>query len=220
MVAVDPACHNEVIGRGFSMSTVELMQPLDFFRTQVCAAASNLQVELDSSLEFYLVNLLCEFINPALLHIEPDINVLDTPLAFILKKAVESTPDTQIKVYKRLGDTSLYIAGYFQDYFNRKTYDVGYYISMGSAAYGKTSVLMRSQRNDTHFAQMYAGLSQDFRKLVAILAQVASTMTPHQQPDLLQTYLNWQQTQSESLRRTLDEHDILPVPLGSSKDPQ
>jgi hypothetical protein len=103
------------------MNTVEILSPQDFFRDQVTNAAQSLKLQLNDDIEFYLVNLLCEFINPAQLNIDDDMAVLDTPLAFMLKKAVESSPDIQIKVYKRLGDTSLYFAGYFQDFFNRKT---------------------------------------------------------------------------------------------------
>lgn len=201
------------------MSELALLKPIDFFRDQVCSAAESLRLELEDELEFYLVNLLCDFINPAQLQIDETMDVLGTPLAFMLKKALESGPDTQIKVYKRLGDTSLYFAGYFQDYFNRRTYDAGYYIAMGAAAYEKTSLLMRNHKNDPHFAQIYSGLSQEFRKLVAILSAVSESAIPLSKRDLLATYTRWQQTQSESLRKILEEQGI-PLPPHIVKDQQ
>lgn len=201
------------------MNTVQLVSPRDYFRDQVCSAAQTLKLQLDGDVEFYLVNLLCEFINPAQLSIDEDMAVLDTPLAMMLKKAVESSPDIQIKVYKRLGDTSLYFAGYFQDFFNRKTYDVGYYINMGAAAYGQTSALMRSHKNDSHFSKIYLSMAQDFRSLVNIVAEVSESTPLSKDRDLLTTYTRWQQTQSSKLRRILEEEGIIPVPL-SNKDPQ
>jgi len=210
----------EEIGKGKSyMNTVELVNPLDFFRDQVCNATQSLKLQLDGDIEFYLVNLLCDFINPAHMNIDEGMTVLDTPLALMLKKALESTPDIQIKVYKRLGDTSLYFAGYFQDYFNRKTYDVSYFIDMGAAAYGQTSALMRSHKNDTHFSKIYLSLSQEFHKLVNIVAEVSESTPLARKRDLLTTYDRWQQTHSEKLRRILEEGGIIPVPL-NNKDPQ
>lgn len=196
------------------MSTVALLSPRDFFRTQVCDASKALNLELNQEVEFYVVNLLCDFINPEHLTIDKELNVLDTPLALMLKKAFESGPDTQIKVLKRLGDTSLYFAGYFQDYFNRKTFDVGYYIDMGTNAYEQTSHLLRSHKNDTHFAQVYALLSQEFRKLVTILTEVAENLFASRSQDVLETYVKWQQTQSEKLRKILEEKGVQPVFLG------
>lgn len=199
------------------MSGVSLLHPRDFFREQVCSATAELRIELEEHLEFYLVNLLCEFINPAQLQIDENMDVLDTPLALMLKKALESTPDTQIKVYKRLGDTSLYVAGYFQDFFNRRTYDADYYIAMGAAAYEKTSLLMRTHRNDPNFASIYACLSQDFRKLVTIIGLVAETISPAQPRDLISTFVRWQQAPSEKLRKALEEQGV-PLPLIQPKD--
>jgi hypothetical protein len=201
------------------MNTVEIQSPVDFFRDQVTNAAQSLQLRLNDDIEFYLVNLLCEFINPAQLNIDEDMAVLDTPLAFMLKKAIESTPDIQIKVYKRLGDTSLYFAGYFQDYFARKSFDVSYYINMGAAAYNQTSTLMRTHKNDRHFSQVYLSMAQDFRSLVNLVAEVSESTPLARNRDLLTTYNRWQHTQSGTLRKILEEEGINPVPF-PNKDPQ
>jgi hypothetical protein len=201
------------------MNTVELVSPLDFFRDQVTNAAQSLKLQLNDDIEFYLVNLLCEFINPAQLSIDEDMAVLDTPLALMLKKALESSPDTQIKVYKRLGDTSLYLAGYFQDYFNRKTFDVGYYINMGAAAYNQTSTLMRTHKNDSHFSKVYLSMAQDFRSLVNLVAEISESTPLASKRDLLTTYTRWQHTQSGKLRKILENEGITPIAL-LNKDPQ
>ncbi len=192
------------------MSTLTLLSPQDFFRTQVSDAAKALELELDQDIEFYLVNLLCEFIDPSRLAIDSE-NVLDTPLAILMKKALESSPDHQIKVLKRLGDTSLYVSGYFQDCFKRKAVDVSYYIDMGSVAYGHTAHLMKSYRNDSHFSRMYATLAQEFKTLVALITEVAETLLVSRNDDLLDTYIKWQNTQSVKLRKILEERGLQPV---------
>lgn len=201
------------------MTTVEIVSPAAYFRDRVNSASQTLKLELDGEIEFYLVNLLCEFINPAQLALDSNMDVLDTPLALMLKKALESTPDMQIKVYKRLGDTSLYFAGFFPDFFHRKSYDLGYYIEMGAAAYEQTSALMRSHKNDRHFSKIYSGLAQDFHKLVSIVSEIAESKPVTQDRDLLATYMRWQHTQSETLRRVLEEEGIIPL-QSQNKDPQ
>ena len=42
-----------------------VVKPHEFFREKVSAAMANQKVEVDDDVEFYVVNLLCEFIDPA-----------------------------------------------------------------------------------------------------------------------------------------------------------
>lgn len=192
------------------MSQLTLLSPQDFFRTQVCDASRSLAITLPHDIEYYLVNLLCEFINPMAMHIAQE-NVFNKPLALLMAKAMESSPDEQIKVLKRLGDTSLYVSGYFQDCFKRKVVDVSYYIDMGSVAYGHAAQLMRSYRNDRHFSEIYSTLAQEFRKLVAVITEIAETLLVSRSDDLLNTYIKWQNTQSVKLRKILEERGVEPV---------
>lgn len=192
------------------MSQLTLLSPQDFFRTQVSEAARSLSLELPSDIEFYLVNLLCEFINPSAMKLNEE-NVFDTPLALLMAKAMESPPDDQIKVLKHLGDTSLYISGYFQDCFKRKSVDVSYYIDMGSVAYGHTAHLMKTHKFDNHFSRMYQKLSQEFRKLVQVITEIADTLLASRSDDLLGIYIKWQNTQSVKLRKILEEKGFEPV---------
>jgi hypothetical protein len=196
------------------MSQLALLNPQDFFRTQVCEASKSLSITLPSEIEFYLVNLLCEFINPNAMSVDEE-NVLDKPLALMLAKAMESSPDGQIKRLKRLGDTSLYVSGYFQDCFKRKTVDISYYIDMGSVAYDQTAQLMKSYKNDTHFSNIYRLLAQEFRRLVAVITEISETLLLSRSDDLLNTYVKWQNTQSLRLRKVLEERGVLPTLLNT-----
>lgn len=192
------------------MNQVTLLTPQDFFRTQVTEASKTLGLSLSGDIEFYLVNLLCDFISPDTMHLDHK-NVFNTPLALMMAKAFESPPDDQIKVLKRLGDTSLYVSGYFQDCFKRKAVDVSYYIDMGSVAYGHTAQLMKSYRGDNHFSKIYATLSNDFKRLVAVITEIAETLLVGRPEDLLNTYIKWQNTQSVRLRKILEEQGIDPI---------
>src|SRR5688572_23703950 len=97
-----------------------MVRPQEFFRERVVEAKTQLKVEVPDEVEFYLVNLLCEFINPARIEtVAGELSALDTPLAIMYKQAVEAPPSQRLRIYKYLGDTSLYISGFFQDFFNR-----------------------------------------------------------------------------------------------------
>lgn len=196
------------------MSILELVHPADFFRSKISSAATSLNLQLKDEIEFYLVNLLCEFIQPDQLAVD-EIDLLDTPLALIYKKALESSPDMQIKIYKRLGDTSLYIAGYFQDSLNRKTVDASYYITMGSSAYLKISNIIRDRHGEARFTSIYAELAKEFKNLVNLVMEVSEDIPTDAHRNLLAIYERWHRTGSQKLRRILEEQGITPIPTSS-----
>lgn len=189
------------------------VKPQEFFREKITAAIAKQKVKVTDDVEFYLVNLLCEFIVPGKLEtVAGELNAMETPLALMLKNALEAPPATQLRIYKYLGDTSLYFAGFFQDYFNRKAFDINYYIALGSAAYGNVSSLMRDQHSDEHFSQMYGSLGEKFRLMVEIVAEASEMPGNIQALDILAIYDRWNRTNSERLRKKLNEQGIIPLP--------
>ncbi len=63
----------------------------------------------------------------------------------------------------------------FRDYFNRKTFDVGYYIDMGSLAYGNVSTLMRAKNEHK---RVYSELSKNFTVMVDVVQKYQKVMFP------------------------------------------
>lgn len=188
------------------MTIVDLIKPNDFFRSKVSSASEELNIELSTDLEFYLVNLLCDFIEPQSLTLG-NMNLLDTPLAIIYKEALESSPQMQLKMYKKLGDLSLYVAGYFHNSLQRKAVGRSYYISMGSSAYQKMSSIMKVRHNEAHFTDMYSNLSKEFKQLVQVVTKV-STEIPIESHNLLKIYEKWCNNQSETLKEYLQNEGI------------
>jgi hypothetical protein len=189
------------------------IRPEEYFREKVVTALQSLKVEVNDEIEFYIVNLLCEFIDPKRLSSPGDgLSVLETPLAMMLKQAMEAPPTRKVKLYKGLGDTSLYFAGFFQDYFNNKTFDVSYYITLGTTAYNTIAALMRDVHRDEHFTAVYGALAQKFESLVEVVAEVSEQPGGKEtSKDLLALYDRWTKSNSERLRRTLEKHGIMPT---------
>lgn len=189
-----------------------LASPHEFFRDKIAEAATNQKVTISDEVEFYLVNLLCDFIAPKNLEtFHGQYSALDTPIAILLKEAGEAPPTYQAKVYKYLGDTSLYLAGFFQDYFNRKSYDINYYIDMGQVAYSNVSTIMRDQHGDKHFSGMYGTLSNQFKTLVEVVAEVSETPESAGATDILSLYDRWTRTNSDRILRILQNAGISPI---------
>lgn len=191
-----------------------LINPTEFFREKVSSAIDNQKLSLNEEIEFYLVNLLCDFINPEKMNsVLQEMDVLETPLALILKKAMESPKhEEKIRLFKVLGDTSLYVSGYFQDFFNRKTYDVDYYISLGSSAYDYVFSLSRGgYGKEKQLPRIYQDLSENFPYLVEVLAEVADLLGHTGNADLLALYDRWTKNQSERLFKKLQESGIEPI---------
>jgi len=188
-----------------------LINPREYFKGEVNRASKSLKVCLGEEMEFYVVNLLCDFINPQKINESMgDESILGTPLAMLMKKAHEAEYDDQkITTFKRLGDASLYIAGYFQDYFNRKTFDIKYYIDMGSIAYGSVSNLIRKRKDQE---TVYSELSDHFSQLVDLVAEVSEdSRMGTKDSNILSIYDRWNRTNSARLRKILEEAGIDPV---------
>lgn len=185
-----------------------------FFHERITDASKQLKVKLDDNVEFYLVNLLTEFINPERLNqdFQPQTDVLGTPLVFLLKQTVEAPESKRPLMYRRLGDTSLYIAGYFQDYFNAKSFDINYFITMGASAYNQAALLLKTQaKENAQHPETLETLSRNFMQAVDIVAQASDTAATPKATDILHIYDRWNRCGSDRLRNLLLEHGITPI---------
>lgn len=183
-------------------------EPLDYFRELVVGALERQRVKALPETEFYLVNLLNQFMTTDRLYArDAEGGVRDEPLALMMKEALEQPEaDSQKQLFRHVGDLSLYIAGYFQDSLLRKLVDVDYYIGMGGSAYLKVASLA----GEATVADMYGELAGGFGRFVDVLAEVSDRTSVPREQDLLRQYELWVRTRSERAARKLQEAGILP----------
>lgn len=187
------------MGDGKSALTL-VTQPQDYFRELVTDALGRQKVSAQPETEFYLVNLLNQFMKTERLYPQE-------PLALMVKEALEEPiPAARSARFKYIGDVSLYVGGYFQDSLNRKLVDVDYYIDMG-AAY--TQVAARCSEEEI-LREVYQELASKFASFVEVFADVSEKTTPRSEKDLLRLYELWVRTRSERAARALQEAGILP----------
>ena len=127
---------------------LDFTSPQEFFHNELKSAQEASKKSLSQDLEFYVVNLLCTFIVPEKLVLsDGEYNPLNTPLAILFQKAVDAPVEERLRILKSVGDTSLYLSGFFQDYFNRKTFSLDYFVSVGVSAYSNVSNITRVSKN-------------------------------------------------------------------------
>ena len=92
-------------------------------------------------------------------------------MAVLLCRAQEAEPSEAVRIYKHMGDSSLYLSGFFQEAVERTAVNVDYYMSMGGSAYASVAGLMRPMAASS--SALFAELSDRFCELVDLLAAVS-----------------------------------------------
>ncbi len=192
---------------------IAVMNLQEFFRDSVQRALAHQHVEVDAHTEHYLVSMLTRFADASELHQGPGSARTARPLAFLLADAVNaSDPIEQRNRMQRLGDVSLFMAGFFAQSFARRLVDVDYCIGMGGRAYGCLADSWRGRKRGAAFSLLFAELAGKFQRLVDVLNEVADTAKPVSDHDVLRLYEIWHKTSSPRARHLLDRRGITPVP--------
>ncbi len=179
----------------------------EFFKALLDDVIRRHPVEVAEPTEFYLVNLLSDFATSDRLFTENTEGGRDhEPLAVLYHRALQQERDEQIRTLRRLGDVSLYKAGFFSESLRQGAVGPDYYIQMGSASYGQVAAL--SPRSS--FAEVYRELQQKFSALVAVLEEIAARNLAATGPaGALRVYESWVRTGSERLEKVLVDAGLL-----------
>ena len=138
----------------------------EYFRDSLHSALEHQHVEVGGETEQYVVNLLTLFAHSdALFEQTPD-GARIRPLVVMLADALEArTAQERCAGLQRLGDVSLFVAGFFAQGFARKLIDIDYHIAMGGRAYGTLSEAVRRSRRAA-LGPVFGELAAQFQQLV------------------------------------------------------
>jgi hypothetical protein len=191
----------------------------EFFRDALHDALSHQHVAVEDQTEHYVVNLLTLFSKPDALY-ERQPNEISRarlkPLVVMLGEALEApTHEARCRGLQRLGDVSLFIAGFFSAGFARKLVDVDYHIAMGGRAYGTLAETCPPARGRT-LRQVFGELAAKFVPVVDALNEISESSYQHSDRDRLRLYELWVKTGSERSRRLLRKLGIEPAPAARS----
>jgi hypothetical protein len=192
----------------------------EFFRESLHSALTHQRVAVDDQTEHYVVNLLTLFARSEELYSRDESGVRLKPLVVMLTEALEArSPGDRRRGLQRLGDVSLFVAGFFARSFARKLIDVDYHIAMGGRAYASlaTSLVRGPGRV---LGQVFAELADKFQPMVDALNEVSETSYRHSDRDILRLYELWLKTGSQRSYQILQRLgvDPTPVPCASSRN--
>ena len=168
----------------------------EYFKDALHGALESQQLSVEGQTEHYVVNLLTLFArSEALFERTPEGPRLK-PLVVMLSEALEARcADDRNRNLQRLGDVSLFVAGFFAQSFARKLIDIDYHIAMGGQAYGVLAETLSRGRGRV-LGNVFAELSAKFQPMVDALNELAETAYTHSDKDILRLYEIWLKTGS------------------------
>ncbi len=184
----------------------------EFFRDSVTDAMDRQQLDADEHTAFYVVNLLTLFARSEALFDDTADGRELTPVAKVLAASVDAASDAEREyALQRVGDVSLFIAGFFGEGLAAKLVGVDYYVRMGGAAYHTLAATSDKSIRGAALSQVFGELSEKFQRFVDVLAEIRdSAASDH---DILRLYDNWQRTGSARAARLLRGLGIEPTPV-------
>ncbi|HEV2228918.1 MAG TPA: hypothetical protein VGR86_08165 [Steroidobacteraceae bacterium] len=186
----------------------------EFFRDSLHGALQRQQVAVEDQTEHYVVNLLTLFARSEALYEGPPGCVRLKPLVVMLCEALEApTPAERHRALQRLGDVSLFVAGFFARSFAARLVDVDYHIAMGGRAYGELAHSIARGRGRV-LAAVFAELSEKFQPLVDALNDISETSYRHTARDILRLYELWLKTGSARCYSILARLGVEPTRAG------
>jgi len=170
----------------------------EFFHEVVTEAIEEVDLDASEPASWYLVGLLGDMSRA---------RIPDEPFGPKLA-APPADPGERMRSLKQIGDTSLYVAGFFAESLSRSLVDVDYYVGLGQSAYGQLARTFAGQRSLT---EVYEELADKFPKFVDVLAEVRKK-TDFATPDVGKLYEMWLRTRDEWLEKKLRAAGILVDP--------
>jgi len=180
----------------------------EFFKLLVGEVVRRQRVSLEEVTEFYVVNLLSEYAEAGKLFTHELEGRRDTePLALLYHRALQQDRDEKIRTLRRLGDVSLYTAGFFQPSLKDRVVGADYYMQMGRTAYGAIAELAGA----TSFASVYQELHQKFTALVEVLEEISARGLCASGPQgQMQVFEAWSRSGNERLQHVLADVGMIP----------
>jgi hypothetical protein len=168
----------------------------EFFHQVVQDALTAVQLTTNEPTEWYLVGLLGDFTRA---------RITDAPLGVALAEQPDD-PGERVRRLKQVGDTSLYVSGFFAESLGRRLVDVDYYASIGSSAYSELASRLGGSLTD-----VYRELARRFPAFVEVLAEVRRRVD-FAGADVTRLYEQWLRTRDEWIEKKLRALGVLVDP--------
>ena len=179
----------------------------DFLRKRVKQAINAEAIITSEWAEFYLVNLLQQYLLADKLFENSEEGRQEQPLAILLLTAMNDNKISgKIVHLRQLGDNALYMSGVFKDHIvSKKMVSIDYYKSMGAGAY----LSLSSMLSGDDLSDLYKELAENFVSLAHVLAAATICEGELSATELLKTYERWLKTGDENHLKILKRYGLI-----------
>jgi len=196
-------------------ASIDVRNLREFFRDSLHEALAKQRSSVDDHTEAYVVNLLTMFSRSDALFEPTPLGPRLRPLALMLADAAEApSAEHRTRTLQRLGDVSLFVAGFFSQGFARRLVDIDYHIAMGGRAYGTLADTCREGVRGRALSGVFAELAAKFQRVVDALNDVSEMAHNHDHRDVMRQYEIWLKTGSPRAAGILRGLGVEPVPVG------
>jgi hypothetical protein len=197
--------------RGAGGKVTHVNNLTEFFRDGFTKALANQHVTLDEHTSHYVVSLLVLYSRTEASHADMRPGQRWVSLAELLAQASAAASAAEREVLlQRLGDFSLFVAGFFAHGFGRRLVDVDYHIAMGGRAYG-TLAAARIRGPRRTLCGVFGELARKFQPVVDAIGEVGDAARVWGPNDVLRLYELWLKTGSSRAHGLLRQLGVVPV---------
>lgn len=185
---------------------------VEFFRDGFAKALAHQHVSLDEHTAHYVVSLLVLYSRTEVSHRDMRPGQRWVNLSELLARASAAASCAEREaLLQRLGDLSLFVAGFFAQGFERRLVDVDYHIAMGGRAYGTLATARISGPRRT-LCGVFGELARKFQPVVDAIGEISDAARVWAPNDVLRLYELWLKTGSHRAQGLLHRLGVAPVP--------
>jgi len=176
-----------------------------FFRDRLQLALDRIGIEPGLETQCYLVDLLAGFASDARR------DTLEAPLVTLLAEAAQApTSAERFRRFREVGDTALYVCGFFSDRIEARGVSRDYVVRMGGRAYGAASDIAQ-------YGAVYEELATKFDPFARVLDDVREMTVMRTPQEIVRLYERWRRTRSPLLAERLHAEGVFPQRDGDKK---
>jgi len=180
--------------------------PVEFFRGQLVRAMEHQRVSTSAFTEYYLVNLLAACLRGDRLP-APEPGYDEVPLALLYARAVNADRHDRARLLREMGDTALFVSGFFAQSLDESAGSLRYYCDLGGHAYAR---LAHEHEARSVGPAVFGELAGHFREFVDVLNEVSEATRLNTPLSVVRLYERWLQTGSRRAALLLTERGITP----------
>lgn len=192
------------------MAATLILDSSRFFHNLVNEAVEERKIKTYPQIKSYLAEVMQHYLHTENLYDQQDSSGKRTrkTMTELYLTATQLGAKERVEKLKQLGDSSLYISGFFSDSFQRKIIDIDFYIDMGKMAFQS---LAQDVDEDT-FSKLFNDISEQFLGLVDVLSLISQKAKMTDEDNILRMMDVYAKTGSSLRGETLAEKGVFNRP--------